>query len=488
MDSSTRFKHVADVAWRRKWWVIAPAVLATAASLALVGMTPKVYRATTTILVTRQSVPEDVRSSVTLRIEERMRSLELQIFSRSYLERIVREFKLVSADAGEAEIEVACRKLRVQVIPELDKQNFSWFRISVDDRDPRRAAGIANRLADLFTEAHSRLRASQATGTLEATENWEQRYRLELAKRDEEVAAFKKQNLHELPDQQATNEQLLDNARSNVARLTADLQSTNGLLVKLRSQRDAERATPVAPSLAGPAAGGEVGRLAKLQRDIEGLLTNYTEENPLVKRKRAQIAELARTTPPNAGAAGTLENPAVAAPPDSISVHIAAVENEIRALERDRARENAKVYAYIAHIGNAPRLQPKFLELTRDSDQAKRELDIAVVQNEQAQHVQDLEESKTGDQFQIQDRASPPTAPFKPDVFQYLIGGIGLGIALGVGAAAAREFVDQSVRSEDAFATMFPGLAVYGVIPSLDVDLKSSHRSDARSHGAGGFA
>jgi capsular polysaccharide biosynthesis protein len=102
--------------------------------------------------------------------------------------------------------------------------------------------------------------------------------------------------------------------------------------------------------------------------------------------------------------------------------------------------------------------------------------------------LHDLEESNTGDQFQIQDLASAPTAPFKPSVFAYVLAGIGLGIALGVGAAAAREFVDQSVRSEDEFASVFPGLAVYGVIPSLDVGPKSSRRSDARSHGAGGLA
>jgi uncharacterized protein involved in exopolysaccharide biosynthesis len=410
---------------------------------------------------------------VTLRIEERMRSLELQIFSRSYLEQIAREFRMVPADASEAEIEVACLKLRAQVIPELDKQNFSWFRISVEDGDPKRAAGIANQLAGLFIEENSRMRASQATGTLEATENWEQRYRMELVRRDEEVAAFKKENLYALPDQQPANEQLLYHARNNVADLTTDLQSANDLLDKLRSQRDAERATPVAGGLPGSAAEGDVGRLAALQHELEGLLASYTEENPLVKRKRTQIAELVRT-PPDAVVAGSHRNPAVAAALDSISVHIAAVENEI--------------HAYSARIGSSPRLQPKFLELIRDSDQAKRQLEIAVVQNEQAQHLQDLEDSKSGDQFQIQDRASPPMAPFKPNVFEYLIAGIGLGVAIGVGAAAAREFVDQSVRSEDEFASVFPGLAVYGVIPSLDVGPKSSRRSDARSHGAGGLA
>jgi uncharacterized protein involved in exopolysaccharide biosynthesis len=473
LDSSTQLKHVVDIAWRRKWWVIVPFVLATAASLVLVGVIPKVYRATTTILVTSQSVAHEVvRSSVTLRVEERLRSLKLQIFSRPYLEPIVREFKMVHADAGEAEIEAACLKLRGQITPELDTQNFSWFRISVDDVDPNRAAGIANQLAGVFIEKNSRIRTSQATGTLEATENWEQRYRLELETHDEEISKFKKQNLYELPDQQPANEQLLFHAKENVAKLTAAIQSSNDLLSRLQSQRDGERARPLAGRSPDSPVGG-TERLTTLQGELEGLLSVYTEANPLVKRKRAQIAELVHATPPAAVVATAPKNPSVAAPPDASSLQIAAVENEIASLERDRARETAQVYAYTARIGNAPRLQPKFLELTRDADQAKLQLDLAAVQNDRAQHLHDLEESNTGDQFQIQDPASPPTAPFKPNVFTWVIAGIGLGIALGVGAAAAREFVDQSVRSEDGFAALFPDLAVYGVIPSLDAGPKS---------------
>src|SRR5207344_2349510 len=134
--SSRDFKHFVDIAWRRKWWFVVATALSVAASIVLVRVTPKVYRATTTILVTRQGVPERlVSSGVTMRIEERMRTLEQQIFSRSYLEQVARKLAMIPADASETRIDRTCRQLRAQILPELDKHDFSWLRISVDDVD-----------------------------------------------------------------------------------------------------------------------------------------------------------------------------------------------------------------------------------------------------------------------------------------------------------------------------------------------------------------
>lgn len=466
-NSSRDLKHFVDIAWRRKWWFVVATALSVAASVVLVSVTPKVYRATTTILVTRQGVPESlVRSGVTMRIEERMRTLERQIFSRSYLEQVARKLAMVPADASETRIDRTCRQLRAQILPELDKHDFSWFRISVDDVDPKRAAAIANELAALFIGQNSSMRISQAAGTLEATETWEARYRDELTNREEQISEFTRQNIYELPDQQPANVQLLSVAESRATQLESDIWSRNDRLVTLRTEQQAQRATPSASGLPGTAPGNAEPRLATLQHEVQVLLASYTEANPLVKRKQAQIAEFIRTMPP-VDATSAL---AMAARLDPTAAQIATVENELVALQRDRARELAAVANLRARIGNAPRLQPKLLELTRGYDQMKQQFDTALGQSEQAHHSQELEESTQGDQFQIQDTAYPPVVPYKPNFLQYVMAGLGLGLMIGVGVAAAREFVDQTVRGEEEFAAWFPDLPVYIVVPNLNVD------------------
>jgi len=267
-----QLKRLADVAWRRKSWIAVPFVLATSASLVAVIVVPKIYRATTTILVTSNSVPESiVRSTVTTRIEERMRSLELQVLSRSYLEPVARKLELIGADAGEAEIGEVCSKLRARITPEIDSRDFSWFRISADDVDPKRAAGIANQLAELFIERNSMIRTSQAKATQETTENWEAAYRAELTKGDEQIAEFKRQNLHALPDQQPANAQFLIGAHNRVLQLKNDIRSRRDRLEALRSQQLTTREFP---------AGSDEARLAVLDRELVDLLGSYTDDKP----------------------------------------------------------------------------------------------------------------------------------------------------------------------------------------------------------------
>jgi uncharacterized protein involved in exopolysaccharide biosynthesis len=182
-------KILVDVAWRRKWWILVPAAAGLAASVFLARSLPKIYRASTTILVMRQSIPEDiVHTTVTTRVEERIRSLKIQVKSRRYLEQVVKELKMAPADASAGQLEQACARLSSSVDLDWDKQGLSWFNITVDNGDAKRAADIANRLAELFIEQNSALREAQAKGTVETVEGWLEKTDSELRTRDAALA------------------------------------------------------------------------------------------------------------------------------------------------------------------------------------------------------------------------------------------------------------------------------------------------------------
>lgn len=470
MDQRMQVKVLIDAAWRRRWWILTPAVVGLVVSLFLAKSLPRIYSASTTILVMRQSIPEDiVRTTVTTRVEERIRSLKIQVMSRRYLEQVIAELGLVPANASDGELERACAQLTANVVLDWDRRDLSWFTVSAEDSSAKRAADIANRLADLFIEQNSALRAAQAKGTVEFVEGWLEKNEKDLKMREAELARYKAQNLYELPDQQAATLQLLNAAQSRVAQLTGDIQMRSERLATARAEHKARRA-----SLGGievPALGNDadVRVFAQMQRELQDLLASYTEENPLVKRKREQIAqfELNHPTPDLPSSGG---QPAA----DQGSPEMARLEGEIRSLEADRQREQRNLDTLHRRIENMPLRQQQLATLTRDYETLKRQYDANFAQKEQAERAQDIEAAKKGEQFQIQDRARPPVKPVKPNVPLIVAFGLLGGLGLGIGFTALLEFSNHSVRSEEEFAHRYPDLLILGSIPNLDTDTRQS--------------
>ncbi len=76
-------------------------------------MLPNRFRSETVILIVPQRVPESyVRSTVTARIEDRLRSIQQQILSRTRLELIIRDFNLYPSERQRLPMEDVVERMR----------------------------------------------------------------------------------------------------------------------------------------------------------------------------------------------------------------------------------------------------------------------------------------------------------------------------------------------------------------------------------------
>lgn len=488
METHDQVKQYVDIAWRRKWWVVAPALLGLAASFYLARALPKEYRASTTILTIRQSVPPDIaKSTVTMLPEERMKSLKVQVLSRRYVEKVAREYGLVKPGDDEATVERVCRKLASGPISiTWDRQGYSWFKIIVDDGDPKRAAQMANRLAELFIDQSASLREQQAQGNVEMVSSWRKSAEAELAERDRKIAQFRKEHMYELPDQQAPTLQLLNASQARIDQLTSEIQMRRQRLETLRAEEVARRSAAATGAPAPVTGDPDSAALARMQSELQNLLTNYTDANPVVKRKREQIAQF-KALHPNLRSEIPSDDSG-----DAVSTpEIARVEGEVTSLVADREREQKQFSELQRRIEEMPKIQEQLAELTRDYAMKKEQYDTTVSQEDQARRVKAIEDAKKGEQFEIQDRAVPPAVPYKPKVLQLLALGLLGGLGLGAGLAAVLEFLDHTVKNEDEFARWYPDLRVLGAIPNLDTDAsrtRKRHRRRGIRHVAGSMA
>src|SRR4030042_2984349 len=114
------------MALRRKWYIIIPLGVSIAVPFAVYKRMPKVYKASTLILVQPQTVPQTyVRSTITDSVVSRLNTISQEILSRTRLEKVIDEFNLYSDIRNSVPMEAIVGMMRktIEVKVETRSQN-----------------------------------------------------------------------------------------------------------------------------------------------------------------------------------------------------------------------------------------------------------------------------------------------------------------------------------------------------------------------------
>ncbi len=467
--------------WRRRIWFLVPLVLGVVAAVAALQVLPRTYRAVTTVLVEPQKVPADyVKPTVTSSIEERLRTIEPQIKNRDNMERIIREMDLYPELKGKASMDQVLDQARRDLTVRLQGNTFYIYFVG---RDPVKVARTANRVAEVFMDGNLRLRENQAQGTstfLEA-EMEKTKHRLEV--QEGKIAAFKRLNMGDLPEQRDTNlrgvEQLQTKLEINMDAL--DKAETRRLLLQgqiaeLQRQRSTTRRSTPAGLGGGPSAPEPPSRLDQLRAQLAELRARYTDRHPDVIRTQAEIAQLealekaqpARPSAPPASpgtAVAEMEDDNAGRPDPMLKAEIASIDLEIRNLKNERERILTDTSRVQGRLEAVPRVEQELLSLTRDYDNIKSSYESLLDKRLNARLYENLEKSQQGESFTILERAQPPNAPYGPNKLLVLgLGLIGGGLA-GLLAALLRERSDPTYLDAESLQQAFPGLPLLATIP-----------------------
>src|SRR5262245_40136880 len=146
---------------RRKVWLIVPLVASALIGGALAQFLPPTYRSSATIAVQAPAVIlELVPAWASLNREERLRALSQQLRSPTVLARVAQDEGLLNGRP----IDVVMQELLTHISVEIPRpiarmQNepeLNAFEIVYRDRTALRAQAVTDRLAQVFTEEHSR--------------------------------------------------------------------------------------------------------------------------------------------------------------------------------------------------------------------------------------------------------------------------------------------------------------------------------------------
>src|SRR3954470_21721360 len=126
-----------QIALRRKWWILLPAVL-IASTMAIVSVNlPRYYKSSTVIGIDAQKVPTDfVRNTINSDVVQRLQTISQEILSRTRLQKIIDQFGLYK-DKGhltqEDVIELMRKDIQIDVVEDKGdhpSRSLGGFKIS----------------------------------------------------------------------------------------------------------------------------------------------------------------------------------------------------------------------------------------------------------------------------------------------------------------------------------------------------------------------
>ena len=215
--------------WQRRKWLGIPIFLVVfTAVISVVAFLPNVYKASATVLVERQKVPEKfVQSTVTSDIDYRLQSITQQILSRSRLESLINRFNLYSKMRQEQPLEKVVALVRENIGLELQSEKKRRggttvaFTLSYSGPDPQILAEVTNTLASFYIEENLKAREEQASGTAKFLQAQLEDIKRKLETQEKLISQFKEQHIGQLPEQLQANLSALEQLNTQL-RLNSD--------------------------------------------------------------------------------------------------------------------------------------------------------------------------------------------------------------------------------------------------------------------------
>jgi polysaccharide chain length determinant protein (PEP-CTERM system associated) len=478
------------VMMRRHWvLILVLTLIGPALAYGVSRFLPDRYKSQTLVLVEPPAVPTTIVPQVDVtNLSQRLASMKSQILSRSRLEPIIRQFGLYQDEINSKSMDELVAKLQasidvtpVQPMAETGAKDLPGFYVTVTLDNARSAQGVCTAITSMFIEESLGIQQQHSEQTTQFLSQQLAEAKADLDAQDGKLAAFKAKYIGSLPDDQQTNLNILTGMTSQLD------AATQGLV---RAQQDKSFAESMLEEQVAAWQASQGGhnpesleqQLILLQTQLADLQGRYTDDYPDVIKTKADIAALQKKIAENAASKApadpmTAQKGAVEPPEITRSrAQVRAAEQMIAEKTKEQEQIKQQIKLYQGRIQMSPEVEEQYKELTRGYQTAQDSYNDLLKKQEASAMSEDLAKTQQGEYFRVLDPADLPSKPTFPNRPMFALGGLGGGLALGIGLAFFLEIQDKSLRTERdvEFALRLPVLAM---VPAIEpVATKKPHK------------
>ncbi len=462
-----KIQQLSEIAWRRKWWIVVPCVVASISMLAASYSMTEIFRSETTILVAAHNAPEDlVGPAVNPRIEERLHGISQQLLSRDSLQAVVEEMNLYPERQQNPDMDVVSR-MRADTSVTIEKgdpenQDATTVKIGFQSPNAQEAFTVTDKLTKLFIAKNVKERGDVAQSTGAFLDKQLEDARARLTEGEQRLEAFNRRYAGELPTQLEANIGSVQTADVQLRALQESLRldvERQTQLERIIADLEKRASNPLAATTAG---GGGVQpsalelELIAARNERREMETRFKPEHPAVIRADRRIRDLETALrnslqpPPAPATASAPALPVVPSPElAERKAELTMVLGRIRDKENDRAELAQTKAMHQRRIDAQPMRESELTTLTRDHETLRLVYADLLRKKENSRMAEQLENESVSADFSIVEPAQMPTSPFAPNRQRLVILGLLFGLAFGIGLASFLEYWDSTLRTED---------------------------------------
>lgn len=462
---------------RRKWLIAFVSLGMALATAVFAHFLPNIYKASTTILVDSQRVPNDyVKSTVSTNVVDRLATIREQVLSATRLGKIIDELHLYPELRANQPEEVVIERMRKDIdiqVANLGRHDggLGAFTISFHSRKPVEAARVTNRLASLFIEDNIRAREQQVEGTTSFIDRELEEAKTELDSQEKKIRELKTKYVAELPQSESYHVQAISSLQLEMRGQMDAIDREQQQKVLLQTQMAETPRVVNLDSNVSPEVQALDILLQKEEMQLSNLRQRYGPDFPDVVKVTMEIQDLqgkiSAAKKASAGATKTDKGDSSGAPANPVlTSEIAELNKSVKKHEERIAGIKQEIAFHQSKLEAIPIFQQKMDSVMRDYDVARDEYMRLLSLKFNADMSADLEARQKGERFVILDAARVPVLPDSPDRPLIDLAGLGVGLVSGLATAVGLELVDPTVKTEREILAELGG-KIFGEVPWL---------------------
>jgi polysaccharide chain length determinant protein (PEP-CTERM system associated) len=445
-------------------------VIVNIAMLAAGLLWPKSYVASTSIIMDEKNIIEPLMkgAAVPTEMADRNRNAREVILGGRVMNQVLeRGGWLANRPALEREALIEQIKARTTITP----VGRDVIKIDYRDSDQDRTLLVTKAFAELFIQEMVAEKESETRSAFDFIDKQAQEYQRKLMSTEEELRQLRSSSLDARPGSDIELSARLIALNTRIENTTLELREAEMKRASLERQVNGEAEVTVLATREGQFR----ARIAELQAKLDTLRLSFYDTHPDVVQLKNQIQDL------RAEASAQRERREKAKPSERVEPDETVVNNPVyQQLRRELLQNQLSIDALKARIADAQRLlqeevnrgkslhsgDARLVELTRD-DQINREIYQDLLRRRERARVSvSMDSDRQGSNFKILEPARSSPSPNAPRFWQFVLGGVVLGVLIPLGLLFARLQFDPRVRLASAISERHK-VPVAAIVPHL---------------------